>query len=57
MALSDADSFKERAEECRRMDEQAAREEDKEGWLRLAREWDKIAASAAKRDGIFGRHE
>lgn len=57
MVLSDADRFKERAEECRRMAEQAASEEDKEGWLRLAGEWDKLAVSASKRAGIFGRHE
>ncbi|WP_162268351.1 hypothetical protein [Bradyrhizobium manausense] len=57
MVLSDADRFKKRAEECGRLAEQSASEEDKEGWLRLAREWEKLAASAAKKDGIFRRHE
>jgi hypothetical protein len=30
---------------------------DKEGWLRLAAEWDKLAESARVRGGIFDRHE
>jgi hypothetical protein len=39
------------------MAEQAVSEEDKEGWMRLAAEWDKLAANAAQRRGIFDNYE
>jgi hypothetical protein len=32
-------------------------DDDKEGWLRLAAEWEKLAESADRRIGIFERHE
>lgn len=57
MPLSDAERFRSRAEECRVMAERALTEHDKEGWLRLAAEWDKLADSAERRSGIFNRHE
>lgn len=57
MVQSDADRFKGRAEECRRLAEEAISEEDKEAWLRLAAEWDKLAESALHRRGIFDRYE
>jgi hypothetical protein len=37
------------------MAEQAASLDHKEGWMRLAHEWEKLAESAAKRRGIFER--
>lgn len=57
MTPSDAERFKRRAEECRSMAEQAFSEHDREGWLRLAIEWDKLAENAERRSGIFDRHE
>lgn len=57
MVQSDADRFKGRAEECRRLAEKAISEQDKEAWLRLAAEWDRLAESASHRRGIFDRYE
>ncbi|MGY8633571.1 hypothetical protein RAD15_13925 [Bradyrhizobium sp. 14AA] len=57
MSQSDADRFKSKAEECRRLAAQAESDGDKEGWLRLAAEWDKLAESAAGQSGIFDRYE
>ncbi len=54
---SDADRFKGRAEECRRLAEECVSAQDKEAWLRLAGEWDKLAQSAVQRQGIFERYE
>ncbi len=56
MAQSEADRFRSRAAECRRSAEDAMSELDKEGWLRLAAEWDKLAEIAMRRRGIFDRH-
>lgn len=57
MSQSDADRFKSKAEECRRLAAQAESDGDKEGWLRLAAEWDKLAERAAGQSGIFDRYE
>ncbi|MCK1404907.1 hypothetical protein [Bradyrhizobium sp. 76] len=57
MSQSNADRFKSKAEECRRLAAEAEGDGDKEGWLRLAAEWDKLAESAAAAGGIFNRYE
>jgi len=57
VSQTDADRFKAKAEECRRMAEQATTVDDSEGWLRLATEWDKLAETAAQRRGIFNRYD
>lgn len=57
MAASDSERFRRRAEECRSTAERALSDDDKEGWLRLAAEWEKLAESADRRIGIFERHE
>jgi hypothetical protein len=55
--VSEADRFKSRAEQCRRLAAQADNEGDKSAWLRLAAEWDKLADDAAQRRGIFDRYD
>lgn len=54
---SDAEEFRDRASDCRKAAERATRTEDRDGWLRLAAEWDDLAAAAAERRGIFDRYE
>jgi hypothetical protein len=56
VTASDAERFKRRGEECRSAAERASTDHDKEGWLRLAAEWDKLTQSAVRQSGIFERH-
>jgi hypothetical protein len=54
---SNGGELKARAEECRRAAEQAISPEDREGWLRLAAQWEKLATAAEERRGIYDRYE
>lgn len=49
MAESDAERFREEANECRTLAAAAINPIDKESWLRLAAEWQKLAEEAAER--------
>ena len=49
MAESDADRFRKEANECRMLAAAAISPIDKESWLRLAAEWQKLAEEAGKR--------
>jgi hypothetical protein len=49
MSETDADRFRQEAEECRRFAERSASPLDKEAWLRLAGDWIKLAENAAQR--------
>lgn len=55
--MSDANRFKNRAEQCRRLAAETDNEGDRKAWLRLAAEWDKRADDAAQRRGIFERYD
>jgi hypothetical protein len=54
---SEEKRFKDRAEECRRAAARAEAEGDKNAWLRLAAEWDKLAEHAANKRGLFDPYE
>jgi len=49
MAETDAERFRQEAEECRRFAERSASQIDKEAWLRLAGDWIKLAENAEQR--------
>jgi hypothetical protein len=49
VAMTDADRFREEAEECRKLAERSASQLDKEAWLRLAADWIKLAENAEQR--------
>jgi hypothetical protein len=49
MPETDADRFRQEAEECRRLAERLANQLDKEAWLRLAADWIKLAENAEQR--------
>ena len=49
MTESDADRFRKEAKECRMLAAAAINPIDKESWLRLAAEWQKLAEEAAQR--------
>jgi hypothetical protein len=55
--VSEADRFKSRAEQCRRLAAQADNDGAKNAWLRLAAEWDKLPDDATERRGIFDRYD
>ncbi len=55
--MAEADRFKSRAEQCRQLAAQADNDGDREAWLRLAAEWDKLAEDADKTRGIFDRYD
>jgi hypothetical protein len=55
--VSEANRFKSRAEQCRRLAAHADNDDGKNAWLRLAAEWDKLAEDAAQRRGIFDRYD
>jgi len=46
MSQGDAERFRAEAEECRRLAAQAARQEDKQAWLKLAADWIALANGA-----------
>jgi hypothetical protein len=46
MAETDAERFRQEAEECRGFAERSASQLDKEAWLRLAGDWIKLAENA-----------
>jgi len=46
---TDAERFREEAEECRMFAERSASQLDKEAWLRLAADWIKLAENAEQR--------
>lgn len=49
MTEPDVDRFRKEANECRMLGAAATTAIDKESWLRLAGEWQKLAEEAAKR--------
>jgi hypothetical protein len=53
----DAERFKSNADECRHLAADAISEDDRQAWLRLAAEWDKLSEHARHRRGIFDRYE
>ena len=57
MAETDADRFRQEAEECRKLAERATSQQDKDAWLSLAADWLKLAASAAERRQQWLRDE
>ena len=46
MTETDADRFRQEADECRRLAEISPSQLDKEAWLRLAADWIKLAENA-----------
>jgi hypothetical protein len=56
MIETDADRFREQAEECRQLAAKAIHEVDKQAWLRLAADWIKLAQEVEERrsGGSFG---
>jgi len=53
MPETDADRFRQEAEECRRLAERSASQLDKEAWLRLAADWIELAENAEQRRRIW----
>jgi len=53
MAETDAERFRQEAEECRRLAVQSRSPLDKETWRRLAAEWLKMAEEAERRRPRF----
>jgi hypothetical protein len=49
MTKTDADRFRQEADECRKLAEKSVSQLDKEAWLRLAADWIKLAESAQQR--------
>jgi hypothetical protein len=49
MTETDAERFRQEADECRRLAERSASQLDKEAWLRLAADWIKLATSLVRR--------
>jgi hypothetical protein len=49
MTETDAERFRQEADECRKLAERSASQFDKEAWLRLASDWIKLAESAEQR--------
>jgi len=49
MTETDAEMFRKQAEECRQMAARAINPHDKEGWLKLAADWLKLAERAESR--------
>jgi hypothetical protein len=49
MAETDAERFRQEAEECRALAASAKKVPDKEAWLRLAADWIKLAETADQR--------
>jgi hypothetical protein len=53
MTETDADRFRQEADECRKMAARSVSTLDKEAWLRLAADWIKLAESAEERREKF----
>ena len=49
MTETDADRFRQEADECRRLAEISPSQLDKEAWLRLAADWIRLAENAEQR--------
>jgi hypothetical protein len=49
MAETDAERFRQEAEECSKLAERSVSQLDKEAWLRLAGDWIKLAENAEER--------
>lgn len=52
-----AKRYQAHADECRHLAAEAASDDDRLAWLRLATEWDRLAEDARHRRGIFDRYE
>jgi hypothetical protein len=48
MTETDAERFRQEAEECRKLAERSVSQLDKEAWLRLAADWIKLVENAAQ---------
>lgn len=57
MTQVDAKRFKSNADECRQLAADAVSEDDRQAWIRLADEWDKLSEHARLRRGIFDRYQ
>jgi hypothetical protein len=55
MPETDADRFRQEAEECRQQSHKAVSQLDKEAWLRLAADWIKMAENAEQRRPNWSR--
>ena len=53
MSETDAERFRQEAEQCRQFAESALNPLDKEAWLRLAGEWLQLAQDAGQRRSRF----
>ncbi|BBO03348.1 hypothetical protein BwSH20_76290 [Bradyrhizobium ottawaense] len=53
MTEMEAHRFREEAGQCRVLAAQAVSSIDREAWLRLAEDWEKLADKAAKRHGFL----
>jgi hypothetical protein len=49
MPETDAERFRQEADECRKLAERSASQLDKEAWLRLAGDWIKLVENAEQR--------
>jgi hypothetical protein len=49
MTETDADRFRQEAEECLKLAERSASQHDKDAWLSLAADWMKLAGDAVER--------
>ena len=49
MTETDAERFRQEADECRNLAERSASQLDKEAWLRLAADWINLAENAEQR--------
>ncbi len=55
MTAIDAVHFRKEAEECRRQAGSASNDVDREWWIRLAEDWEKLA-EASERGSVFSQH-
>jgi len=56
-SMSDAQKYRQQAEECRKMADKAFSPLDKEAWLQLAADWLRLVQMAQQREGHARRDE
>ncbi|MEK9285264.1 hypothetical protein MTR72_37620 [Bradyrhizobium sp. ISRA442] len=52
MPKTDAERFRKEAEECRQMAARAINPADRDGWLKLADDWIKLASEAERKERL-----
>ncbi|WGR73690.1 MULTISPECIES: hypothetical protein [unclassified Bradyrhizobium] len=52
MTKTDAERFRKEAEECRQMAARAINPADRDGWLKLADDWIKLASEAERKERL-----